>query len=176
MRALYQPPGFEMSRHLLSPQGQFPAASLIRRLAAMFYDSLLCIALMMVVTLFYQQVLLRMFYGSQQLKAVADAGGLDIDPLLSTLLMFSLFAFFAKFWTHNGQTLGMQVWGIRIQNKDGTAIDLWQALLRFLIAIMSWLSLGLGHLWMLWDRDKRTWQDIYSESQAVQLPKNTHKK
>ncbi|UVO19355.1 RDD family protein [Stutzerimonas stutzeri] len=165
-----------MSRHLLSPQGQFPAASLIRRLAAMFYDSLLCIALMMVVTLFYQQVLLRMFYGSQQLKAVADAGGLDIDPLLSTLLMFSLFAFFAKFWTHNGQTLGMQVWGIRIQNKDGTAIDLWQALLRFLIAIMSWLSLGLGHLWMLWDRDKRTWQDIYSESQAVQLPKNIHKK
>ncbi|MNJ63823.1 RDD family protein [compost metagenome] len=90
--------------------------------------------------------------------------------------MFSLFVFFAKFWTHNGQTLGMQVWGIRIQNKDGTAIDLWQALLRFLIAIMSWLSLGLGHLWMLWDRDKRTWQDIYSESQAVQLPKNTHKK
>lgn len=165
-----------MSRHLLSPQGQFPAASLIRRLAAMFYDSLLCIALMMVVTLLYQQVLLRLFYGSEQLKAVADAGGLDIDPLLSTLLMFSLFAFFAKFWTHNGQTLGMQVWGIRIQNKDGTAIDLWQALLRFLIAIMSWLSLGLGHLWMLWDKDKRTWQDIYSESQAVQLPKNIHKK
>ena len=32
-----------MRRHLLSPQGQFPAAGLIRRLAAMFYDSLLCI-------------------------------------------------------------------------------------------------------------------------------------
>ena len=160
-----------MNRHLLSPQGQFPAASLIRRLAAMFYDSLLCIALMMVVTLFYQQVLLRLFYGSEQLKAVADAGGLDIDPLLSTLLMFSLFAFFAKFWTHNGQTLGMQVWGVRIQNRDGSAIDLWQALLRFFIAPISFFSLGLGYLWMLWDKDRLTWHDRYSESVVVQLPK-----
>ena len=60
-----------MRRHLLSPQGQFPAAGLVRRLAAMFYDSLLCIALMMVVTLLYQQVLLRLLYGSEQLQQLA---------------------------------------------------------------------------------------------------------
>jgi len=165
-----------MRRHLLSPQGQFPAAGLVRRLAAMFYDSLLAIALMMVVTLLYQQVLLRLLYGSEQLQMLADAGRLDIDPLLSTLLLFSLFGFFAKFWTHNGQTLGMQVWGIRIQNADGRAIDLWQALLRFLIALVSLLCLGMGYWWMLIDKQKRTWHDIYSESQTVQLPKNIHKK
>ncbi|EHY79040.1 hypothetical protein PstZobell_16581 [Stutzerimonas stutzeri ATCC 14405 = CCUG 16156] len=165
-----------MRRHLLSPQGQFPAAGLIRRLAAMFYDSLLCIALMMVVTLLYQQVLLRLLYGSDQLQLLAEAGRLDIDPLLSTLLLFSVFGFFAKFWTHTGQTLGMQVWGIRIQNADGTAIDLWQALLRFLIALVSLICLGLGYWWILVDKQKRTWHDIYSESQAIQLPKNIHKK
>lgn len=165
-----------MRRHLLSPQGQFPAAGLVRRLAAMFYDSLLCIALMMVVALLYQQVLLRLLYGSEQLQQLADAGRLDIDPLLSTLLLFSLFGFFAKFWTHSGQTLGMQVWGIRIQNADGTAIDLWQALLRFLIALVSLLCLGMGYWWMLLDKQNRTWHDMYSESQAVQLPKNIHKK
>ena len=165
-----------MRSHPLSPQGPFPAAGLARRLAAIFYDAFLSIALMMVVTLFYQQVLLRFFYGNEGLKAVAEAGGLDIDPILSTLLLFTLFAFFAKFWTHNGQTLGMQVWGVRIQNADGSAIDLWQALLRFLIAIMSWLALGLGYWWMLIDKKRRTWHDIYSESQVVQLPKNSHKK
>lgn len=165
-----------MRNHLLSPQGEFPAASLIRRIAAIFYDAFLSIALMIVVTLLYQQVILRFFYGSEGLKALAESGGLDIDPILSTLLLFAVFAFFAKFWTHNGQTLGMQVWGVRIQNADGTAIDLWQALLRFLIAIMSWLALGLGYWWMLWDKRSRTWQDIYSESQVVQLPKNIHKK
>ena len=165
-----------MRNHLLSPQGQFPAAALIRRIAAIFYDAFLSIALMMVVTLLYQQVILRFFYGSEGLAALAESGGLDIDPILSTILLFAVFAFFAKFWTHNGQTLGMQVWGVRIQNADGTAIDLWQALLRFLIAIMSWLALGLGYWWMLWDKQDRTWQDIYSESQVVQLPKNIHKK
>ena len=165
-----------MSKALLSPQGQFPTAGLFRRLAAMFYDLLLSIALMMVVTLLYQQVLLRLLYGSEQLKAMAEAGRLDIDPVLATLLLFSLFGFFAKFWTHTGQTLGMQVWGVRIQNADGSAIDLWQALLRFLVAILSWLSLGLGYWWMLWDKQDRTWHDIYSESQVVRLPKNIHKK
>lgn len=165
-----------MRKHLLQPQGRFPAATLFRRFAAIFYDALLSIALMMVVTLLYQQVLLRLIYGSETLQALADSGSLDIDPLLSTLLLFSLFGFFAKFWTHNGQTLGMQVWGVRIQNSDGTAIDLWQALLRFMIAIGSWLLFGLGFWWMLWDKQKRTWHDIYSESQVVQLPKSAHKK
>ncbi|AEO73599.1 RDD family protein [Pseudomonas aeruginosa] len=165
-----------MPKHMLSPQGVYAPAGLIRRLAAMFYDFLLCVALMMVVALVYQQGILRLIYGSDHLRELADRGALIGDPLLSTLLVFALFGFFAKFWTHNGQTLGMQVWGLRVQNRDGSAISLLQALLRFMIAIASWLCLGLGFLWMLWDKDKRTWHDRYSESQVVRLPKNTHKK
>ncbi|EZO25663.1 RDD family protein [Pseudomonas aeruginosa] len=165
-----------MPKHMLSPQGDYAPAGLVRRLAAMFYDLLLCVALMMVVTLVYQQGILRLIYGSDHLRELADRGALIGDPLLSTLLVFALFGFFAKFWTHNGQTLGMQVWGLRVQNRDGSAISLLQALLRFMIAIASWLCLGLGFLWMLWDKDKRTWHDRYSESQVVRLPKNTHKK
>ena len=165
-----------MPKHTLRPQGDFPTAGLIRRLAAIFYDFLLCVALVMVVTLAYQQGILRMIHGGDTLRAMAEAGALDHDPVLASLALLSLFAFFAKFWTHNGQTLGMQAWGLRIQNADGSAIDLWQALLRFLIAIMSWLALGLGYWWMLIDKKRRTWHDIYSESQVVQLPKNIHKK
>lgn len=165
-----------MPKHMLSPQGDYAPAGLIRRLAAMFYDFLLCVALMIVVALVYQQGILRLIYGSDHLRELADRGALIGDPLLSTLLVFALFGFFAKFWTHNGQTLGMQVWGLRVQNRDGSAISLLQALLRFMIAIASWLCLGLGFLWMLWDKDKRTWHDRYSESQVVRLPKNTHKK
>ena len=80
-----------MRNHPLSPQGPFPAAGLIRRLAALFYDAFLSIALMMVVTLLYQQVILRFFYGSEALKAVAESGGLDRDPILATLVFFTLF-------------------------------------------------------------------------------------
>lgn len=165
-----------MSKNVLQPQGDFPSASFWKRMAAIFYDFMLCIALVMVVTLIYQQGILRMIYGADALQEMADSGMLDIDPVLSTLVFFSIFAFFAKFWTHGGQTLGMQVWGLRVQNADGSAIDIWQALLRFLIAIFAWLPAGLGFLWILFDKQKRSWSDMYSGSVVVQLPKNVHKK
>ncbi|MBP7823770.1 MAG: RDD family protein [Pseudomonas sp.] len=165
-----------MPKHMLRPPGQYPRANLARRLAACFYDFLLSVALMMVITLVYQQAVLRLVYGSEHLLAMSQAGALDRDPLLASLVLLGLFAFYAKFWTHNGQTLGMQAWGLRIQNTDGTAIDLWQALLRFIVAIGSWLFAGLGFLWMLWDKQGRTWHDAYSESIVVQLPKDAHKK
>ena len=154
----------------LSPAGPFPAAGLSRRLAAIAYDLLLCIALLMVTTLLYKLASMAIF-GEARLRQLSDAGALDGDPLLSTLLVFVLFGFFATFWTRAGQTLGMQVWGIRVQNPDGSAISVWQALLRFVIAIASWLCLGLGFIWVVVDRQKRSWHDIYSASQIVRLPR-----
>ncbi|TBU78243.1 RDD family protein [Phytopseudomonas daroniae] len=164
-----------MPKHALRPQGTFPTAGLGRRLAAVLYDSFLCVALLIVVTFLYKLIQMGI-YGEAQLRQWSEAGALDGDPLLSTLLLLSLFGFFAKFWTHNGQTLGMQVWGIRVQNADGTAISVWQALLRFLVAILSWLTLGLGYLWIVFDKQKRSWHDLYSDSLVVRLPKNAYRK
>jgi len=161
--------------HLLRPEGGFPPAGLVRRFAAIFYDTMLCIALLMVTTLCYKLVQMA-FLGEEKLRALSDSGALDGDPLLSSLLLLTLFGFFAKFWTHNGQTLGMQVWGIRVQNIDGSAISLSQALLRFIVAIASWLCLGLGFFWMLRDKQQRSWHDLYSGSVLVRLPKGIHKK
>ena len=163
-----------MSKQPLSPQGAFPAAGLGRRLAAMFYDFLLCTALMIVTTFLYKLIMMA-FIGEAKMRALSEAGALDGDPLLSTLLFFVLFGFFAKFWTHSGQTLGMQVWGVRVQNADGTAISLWQALLRFIVSIGSWLCFGLGFFWSLIDKQKRTWHDMYSNTQLVRIPKQKMK-
>ncbi|MDE1165140.1 MAG: RDD family protein [Pseudomonas sp.] len=159
-----------MPKQMLRPQGDFPAAGLGRRLAAMFYDFWLCLALLMVTTLVYKLIMMA-FIGEARLRALSEAGKLDGDPFLSTLLLFVLFGFFAKFWTHAGQTLGMQVWGIRVQNADGSAINLWQALLRFVVSIGSWLCVGAGFWWVLVDERKRSWHDRYSETQVVRLPK-----
>jgi uncharacterized RDD family membrane protein YckC len=159
-----------MSKHVLRPQGDFAPAGLGRRLAAIFYDALLCVALLMVTTFIYKLIWMA-FVGEAKLRQLSETGSLDGDPLLSTLLLLALFAFFAKFWTHAGQTLGMQVWGIRVQNADGTGISLWQALLRFVVAIASWLCVGLGFFWSLFDKQKRSWHDMYSETQLVRIPK-----
>ncbi|WP_286919968.1 RDD family protein [Pseudomonas sp. UBA6753] len=159
-----------MSKPLLTPQGDFPPVGLGRRLAAMFYDFLLCAALLIVTAGAYKMIQMAII-GEARMRELTEAGALDGDPLLSTVLLFVLFGFFAKFWTHGGQTLGMQVWGVRVQNADGTAISLWQALLRFVVSIASWLCLGLGFFWVFIDKRQRGWHDIYSESQLVRVPK-----
>ncbi|CAG8865897.1 hypothetical protein PS627_01783 [Pseudomonas fluorescens] len=159
-----------MPKQMLHPKGEFPAVGLGRRLAAMFYDFLLCTALLIVTAGVYKLVQMAVI-GAERMRALTDAGALDADPLLSTVLLFVLFGFFAKFWTHGGQTLGMQVWGVRVQNADGSAISLWQALLRFVVSIGSWACLGLGFAWALADKHKRAWHDIYSETLLGRVPK-----
>ncbi|GFM86206.1 RDD family protein [Pseudomonas cichorii] len=159
-----------MPKHLLRPQGDFAPASLARRLAAICYDALLCFALQLVTAFIYKLVLMA-FIGEARLRALTESGSLDGDPLLSSILLLATFGFFAKFWTHGGQTLGMQVWGIRVQNADGTAISLMQALLRFIVSIASWLCVGLGFIWSLFDKQQRTWHDMYSNTRLVRVPK-----
>ena len=163
----------DIDAQVLRPQGDFPAAGLGRRMAAISYDALLCVALMTVTTFLYKLVWMGIV-GEARLRQLSESGALDADPLLSSILLITLFGFFATFWTHAGQTLGMQVWGIRVQNADGTVISLWQALLRFVVAIASWLCMGLGFFWSLFDKHQRCWHDLYSETQLVRVPR-THK-
>ncbi len=155
---------FTESRDDLAP------VSVLRHFAAMLYDFILCIALLMVTTGLYM-ILANAILGTETYKAMNDNGSSMQDPLLQSVLFISLYVFFGFFWTKNGQTLGMQVWHIRVQNLDGTSICWKQALFRYLMAILSWLALGLGHLWPIFDARKRTWQCIFSDSELVRIPK-----
>ena len=138
-------------------QEQIPAP-LIKRLLAIFYDSFLLIAV-----LFLAMALLLLVSGGHEFQAG--------NPLITAYLLLVCFVFFGWFWTHGGQTLGMQAWKLRLQRTDGGPISLWQALLRFLVAFPSLLLFGLGMLWMLVDRERMTWHDRFSESVIVRLPK-----
>ena len=155
---------FHPADELLAPAG------LGRRLLAMLYDGLICIAVLVVCTWGYT-MLAAWIIGFDEYKALAESGSLNSDPLLTSILFVLLFMFFGYFWTRTGQTLGMQVWRIRIENAKGTSIRWPQALFRFLSGWVSWFAAGLGYIWMLWDSDKRTWTDRFSESRVVRVPK-----
>ena len=144
-----------MSKHLLTPQGDFPAVGLGRRLAAMFYDFLLCTALLIVTGGIYKMIQAAII-GEERLRVMTDAGKLDGDPLYSTVLLLVLFAFFAKFWTHGGQTLGMQVWGIRVQNSNGTQSACGRRCCALWCRSRRGCAWGLGFFWSLFDKQKRT--------------------
>lgn len=152
-----------------SPDQLMPA-TLVRRLAAVFYDSILCIALCMTMTMIYMAIS-HSVLGADEYKQINDSGQSIRDPLLSSTLFISVFIFFGYFWTRTGQTLGMQVWHLRVQNENNTPISWNQALIRFFVAGLSIATCGLGYFWMLIDKQNRTWQCIASDSKVRRIPK-----
>lgn len=132
-------------------------ASLPRRLAAALYDSLLVIALW--------------FVGVSALLPFTDGHAVDgSNPWFRLYLLVLAYLFFSWFWTRGGQTLGMRAWRLRLRNTDGGPVNWQQALLRYLAAWLAWLSI-IGILWCLVDERKRCWQDIFSHTEIVTLPK-----
>jgi uncharacterized RDD family membrane protein YckC len=87
--------------------------------------------------------------------------------LFQTYIFLIAYLFFAWFWTGDGQTLGMRTWKIKLVMENGAAVTWKSALLRFSIAIISWLVFGLGFLWSLWDKQHRTWHDIASKTRLI---------
>ena len=130
-------------------------AGLFRRLAAMFYDSLLLAAVLM---------------AAGALALLVTRGQLDHHhPLYRAWLLGVSWLFFAWPWRHGGQTLGLRTWKLRVVRTDGRPLTWPDTLRRFLAAILSWLALGLGYWWILIDRDKRAWHDRLSETRVVRV-------
>lgn len=148
----------------ISPKpGNDPASKpgFFRRLAAIFYDLLLLIAVLFVAT----AVLLPLNAGN------AFTSRQFFFPIY--LLLVSFF-FYAWFWTHGGQTLGLRAWKIRVLTFDMQPISWKQALLRFLAAIVSWSFFGLGFLWILIDKNQRSWYDHLSQTALFLNTPETH--
>jgi uncharacterized RDD family membrane protein YckC len=131
--------------------------SLWRRLAAIFYDAWLVAALWLVGTT------VDTFIGA---GSEGSHLGLQIYAALAPLV------FFGWFWTHGGQTLGMRAWRLRLLSNDGSPVTLAQSLIRYIGAMVSMLALGLGYLWILFDRRGLAWHDRLSNTRLVMVKKS----
>ncbi|MGR9014285.1 MAG: RDD family protein [Gammaproteobacteria bacterium] len=139
-----------------------PKPGFLRRLAAMFYDLLLLIAVLFVATALLLPLNAGEAFTAQQF----------FFPLY--LLLVSFF-FYAWFWTHGGQTLGLRAWKTKVLTLDMKPITWKQALLRFSMAIVSWFFLGLGFFWILIDKNQRSWHDHLSKTALfIDTPDTNH--
>lgn len=123
----------------------------LRRMLSIAYDSILSFSLLIVAVI----LLLPFSHG----KPIAPG-----NHLVQLYLFYILYLFFAWFWIHGGQTLGMKAWRIRVICIDGKPLGWRRATLRFFFAILSWALLGGGFIWSLFDKDKRTLHDILSHT------------
>jgi uncharacterized RDD family membrane protein YckC len=88
--------------------------------------------------------------------------------LLSLILSISYFTYFEGGPT--GQTWGKRALGIRVIDfQAGGPIGYPRGFLRWVGRIPSALVFFLGYFWMLWDREKQTWQDKIAGTVVVPI-------
>jgi uncharacterized RDD family membrane protein YckC len=155
-----------MTRYFTQLDDVWPAG-LGRRLGAMLYDGFLVLAIWVAISALHVLVVRKLL----GLPAEAVGQGNWQVFALRMAMLASAFLFFAFFWCRGGMTLGMQAWRLRVQSRDGSPISLRQAMMRFVVGALSFLAFGLGHLWVMFDGQRRSWSDMASGSQVVVLPK-----
>ena len=165
-----------------------PPAKMTRRLLAILYDSFLMLALLL-------------FAAAVPLIFTAGKPSQGSNPFLTLYLVLVCFVFFAWFWTHGGQTLGMRAWRLQLQRLDGGKVDWKVAAIRFITGLPAWLIfilglamyflpetqlpgllkilqqlpnwalLAIGCVWLALDNRPNSLRDSLSKTRVVQLPK-----
>lgn len=141
---------------------QLPAvtyAGLFRRLFAIFYDAFLLIAILFIVT----AIANALNHGE------AIEPGDTLYPLYVITVFVLSYLYFAWFWMHGGQSLGMKTWRIQLQSSDHSRISWKTTAIRFVSALLSWGVFGIGFLWALFDGKKRCWHDMVSNTVLIDL-------
>jgi len=160
-------------------------AGLLSRLAALFYDLLLVVALASVAT----AAMLPLTNGEAILTSTKGV----IGNAYHVTLLLVVFAYFGRCWTRSGQTLGLKAWRVRLETVEGRRLSWSGAAARFTLgtaiawtaAVGAWyLSRpvsALGHAgaaamlgvavvnfaWILFDAGGRSLQDMACGTRVV---------
>jgi uncharacterized RDD family membrane protein YckC len=138
------------------------SAGFARRLAALLYDALLIVALLMAFTGLLLLVTRRPLLG--------DTVGAWVY-LYRAGLVAVVGAYFVLNWVHSGQTLGMRAWNLHTVDSRGKRLTPGPATLRFLCAVLAWLPAALGVLWLYVDRERLAVHDRLTGTRILHVPR-----
>jgi len=132
-----------------------PLPGIRRRLASLFYESLLLLGVW-AATFMLPHIALGLTFG------------ITLPGPILVLHVFAVFgAYFVWYWRHSGQTLAMQTWKLHLMMADGSKPPLSRLLLRYALAWPSLLLCGAGLLWALFDRDRQFLHDRLAGTRIV---------
>jgi uncharacterized RDD family membrane protein YckC len=137
------------------------SARLPRILAAIIYDIIIVFAIIFLAAQWFP-------YIPESLQSTLPV------RLFKQVYMLSIgFIYFAYSWRRGGQTIGMKSWRIKLtQEKDQSpVISLQQCAIRYCVAIISWLTVGLGFLWIVLSKQHKSWHDHASSTCLCMVPK-----
>ncbi len=114
--------------------------SILKRLAACFYELLLLIAIWLITA----GVFIALF---------GDATH-GLKRLFLQLLLWGLTgAYFVWCWKKTGQTLAMKTWKMQLVSQSGQPLSYAQLIMRYAFASIGLAAAGAGFWWMIFDRE-----------------------
>jgi uncharacterized RDD family membrane protein YckC len=131
-------------------------APLLRRFASLFYEGLLLFAVLWLAAL-----PLSLIEGALNLQHARAAYQL--------YLVLVAGAYFTWQWMRGGQTLPMKTWRLKLVRRDGGALTLRDAAVRYTGALISVAALGCGFLWALLDPERLFLHDRIARTRIVRV-------
>jgi uncharacterized RDD family membrane protein YckC len=132
-----------------------------RRFAALLYDAVLLLALLVVFT--SGAVFLN------QRRAIEPATAGAWVYLYRAGLIGVIAGYYVLNWTRSGQTLGMRAWHLRAVSESGMPLGWRAALLRFVCGALAWAPAALGVLWLYVDPDRLALHDRLSRTRILHV-------
>ncbi|WP_444932047.1 RDD family protein [Microbulbifer sp. SSSA002] len=151
---------------------ELPIAGVGRRLAALLYDLLILMGLLVVYG-FIAMMVASTVVGLNCQPEVNDYNPCVSGPFFQLGALAVIAGYYFWSWRAAGQTVGMRAWRLLLASPNGVQLTWRQCVLRAIVAPLSIACLGLG-FFSAWARsDKATWHDLISESQVRILPKKS---
>jgi uncharacterized RDD family membrane protein YckC len=133
-----------------------------RRFAALIYDGLLMLAVLMLYTL-----VVTLVHG----KAVLEADDAARWWAYRAGEFLLIGAYCVVNWTRSGQTLGMRAWRLHAVSDTGKRLDAPRAAWRFVWAVVAWTPAALGVLWLYADPERLALHDRLSGTRMLHVPR-----
>ncbi len=135
-------------------------ASLKRRFLSLVYESLILAALLLA--------------GALPVVIVTRTWDHAISrPVLQIWLLLVCGLYYVWHWVRKGQTLPMKTWRLRLVTHNGSPLTKTRATLRYALALVSTLALGMGFLWALMDRDRQFLHDRLAGTRIIAAEDDT---
>ena len=146
----------------------YSRANFSRRMGAYFFDLISVSILLLIATIFAVALIMI----ANKIGLIDITAYKSISDYLAHNLIFAGYLtaitliFYSYYWSKVGQTMGMKIFHLRIQNINGTNISLTQALIR-----MATSAFGLGNFFSLMS-PYNSFQDSWAECEVVMVLKS----
>ncbi len=133
-------------------------AGLMRRLLALLYDGILIIGIYM------SYVILVTYLNGSALESQLEILFLQFSFII---LIFLFYCYFWKF--NNGQTLGMQVWKIKLVSSGNEEININKMVLRCALSMIFSLVFLSNFIFIIFNKERKTLGDYFSKTKLLKV-------